>query len=84
MRGRRRAEAIAAQATVEAGHTGFSRLRQRQADGFLAAPARPVQVAGERRTATRAGKLPRTAAAGPFLGCFRQVFIRRLMCLCDL
>jgi len=83
MRGGYRAQAVAAQAIVETGGAGLSRLRQRQAYGFLAAPARPVQVAGEGRTATRARKLPRIASR-PSLGCFRQVFIRALMCLSDL
>lgn len=83
MLGGHRAQAVPAQAIVESGNAGFARFGQRQLDGFFAAPARPVQVAAERRTATRARKLPRSLSV-LFPGRFRQVFIRRLMCLSDL
>jgi hypothetical protein len=78
-----RAQTVAAQAIVEAGHADGAGFRQGQADGFLAAPARPVQVAGERRPAARASELTRSGRR-PIPVCFAQLFIRRLISLSDL
>jgi len=60
---RNRAQTLPAQAIVEAGRAWHAGLRQRQPHGFLAAPARPADIAGEFRATARATHLPRAAAA---------------------
>ena len=76
-------EGSAAQAIVEPGHAGGTRLRQRQLGGFLAAPAGTMQVAGELCSAPRTAEFA-GAASGRVRGGFGHLLIRPLMSLSDL
>jgi hypothetical protein len=77
-----RKQTLPAQAIVKARQARHAGLRQRQSHGFLTAPARSADIAGEFRATARAGQLPWAAVTLRWCR-FRQTFRPNVEILSD-